>query len=565
QLYHSQANTSKIFQFYVQQMNLQGILKTDDLITRFFRLSTEMCVELCYRILNTAAQTPGSSNIIDVRSKCFHTLDAFTHLIVMLVKHSGSSTAASGAASETTAKLNLLNKVLNIIAGVATQDQDIRQADFQHLPYYRIFVLLFMELVLGPTNLGLPGSVLLQHNQIGLGLNPSQLDPLLESIQYQVLTAFCNTLHVLRPSKAPSFSFAWLDFISHRTFMEKCLLSGSINSGTPTKGWQMYAQLLVDLIKFEAPFLRNVELPQSMDSLYKGTLKVFLVLLHDFPEFLCEYCYGLCDVIPCNAIQMRNLVLSAFPRNMRLPDPFTPNLKIDSLPEISQPPRGSTALATFGTTVFKKDLDSYLRTRSPVTFLSDLRGYLQLSAPNTTTDSVHYNIPLINGLVLYVGQTAIQSIPPKSISMSSIAHSSHMDIFQNLAVALDTEGRYLFLNAIANQLRYPNSHTHYFSCTLLYLFAESNTEAIQEQITRVLLERLIVNRPHPWGLLVTFIELIKNPSFKFWNHEFVRCAPEIEKLFESVARSCNGAAHRGTAGTGPSTADTNISQTNQMT
>lgn len=47
--------------------------------------------------------------------------------------------------------------------------------------------------------------------------------------------------------------------------------------------------------------------------------------------------------------------------------------------------------------------------------------------------------------------------------------------------------------------------------------------------TRVLLERLIVNRPHPWGLLVTFIELIKNPQFKFWNHQFVRCAPEIEK------------------------------------
>lgn len=90
-------------------------------------------------------------------------------------------------------------------------------------------------------------------------------------------------------------------------------------------------------------------------------------------------------------------------------------------------------------------------------------------------------------------------------------------------------GRYLFLNAVANQLRYPNSHTHYFSCTLLYLFAEANSEAIQEQITRVLLERLIVNRPHPWGLLVTFIELIKNPQFKFWHHEFVHCAPEIEK------------------------------------
>lgn len=36
---------------------------------------------------------------------------------------------------------------------------------------------------------------------------------------------------------------------------------------------------------------------------------------------------------------MRNLILSAFPRNMRLPDPFTPNLKVDMLSEISNAPR----------------------------------------------------------------------------------------------------------------------------------------------------------------------------------------------------------------------------------
>ena len=47
------------------------------------------------------------------------------------------------------------------------------------------------------------------------------------------------------------------------------------------------------------------------------------------------------------------------------------------------------------------------------------------------------------------------------------------------------KGRYLFFNAMVNQLRYPNSHTNYFSCTLLYLFSEANTEAIQEQMTRV--------------------------------------------------------------------------------
>ena len=39
----------------------------------------------------------------------------------------------------------------------------------------------------------------------------------------------------------------------------------------------------------------------------------------------------------CSA-QLRNLVLSAFSRDMKLPDPFTPNLRIELLPEINQAP-----------------------------------------------------------------------------------------------------------------------------------------------------------------------------------------------------------------------------------
>jgi CCR4-NOT transcription complex subunit 1 len=120
-------------------------------------------------------------------------------------------------------------------------------------------------------------------------------------------------------------------------------------------------------------------------------------------------------------------------------------------------------------------------------------------------------------------------------------------LLQELATELDGEGRYHFFNSIANQLRYPNSHTHYFSCVLLYLFAEVGDEVIKEQITRVLLERLIVHRPHPWGLLITFMELIKNPRYNFWQHKFTHCADDIKQLFESVARSCMP----GTGGTPP--------------
>jgi len=49
---------------------------------------------------------------------------------------------------------------------------------------------------------------------------------------------------------------------------------------------------------------------------------VLLVLLHDFPEFLCEYHSSFCDTIPTSCIQLRNVILSAFPRNMALPDPL---------------------------------------------------------------------------------------------------------------------------------------------------------------------------------------------------------------------------------------------------
>ena len=138
----------------------------------------------------------------------------------------------------------------------------------------------------------------------------------------------------------------------------------------------------------------------------------------------------------------------------------------------------------------------------------------------------------MNALTLYLGTQAIEYLQTVNIvpSISSVAKTAHFTIFKQLIVELDTEGRYLLLNAIANQLRYPNSHTHYFSCCLLALFGEVANEAIQEQVTRVLLERLIVNRPHPWGLLITFIELIKNQAFKFWDHEFVHCAPEIRKF-----------------------------------
>jgi len=69
--------------------------------------------------------------------------------------------------------------------------------------------------------------------------------------------------------------------------------------------------------------------------------------------------------------------------------------------------------------------------------------YLAVDSQVSNEPGNRYNIQLINALVLYVGTQAIAHIHNKGStpSMSTITHSAHMDIFQNLAVDLDTEGK----------------------------------------------------------------------------------------------------------------------------
>lgn len=482
---------------FILQLHQNGLLRGDDMSDRFFRILLEISVSHFGEVMQSSQQVQSSFLAIDIYSK----------LVYSILKYCPVDQGSS--------KLFLLPKILAVTVRSIQKDHDEKKEDFNPRPYFRLFINWLSDI--------------------------GSLDPVHDGSNFQVLSAFANAFHALQPLKVPAFSFAWLELVSHRTFMPKLL------TGNSQKGWPFLHRLLVDLFQFMEPFLRNAELGELIRFLYKGTLRVLLVLLHDFPEFLCDYHFSFCDVIPPSCIQMRNIILSAFPRNMRLPDPSTPNLKIDLLEEMSQAPRILSEVdAALKAKQMKTDVDEYLRTRqqgSP--FLGELRQRLLLPPKEAAHAGTRYNVPLINSLVLYVGMQAIQLLQarnrsqPQSVS-SDLVDKAALDIFQTLIIELDTEGRYLFLNAIANQLRYPNTHTHYFSFILLYLFSDAHQEIIQEQITRVLLERLIVNRPHPWGLLITFIELIKNPGYNFWNRSFTRCAPEIEKLFESVSRSCGG-------------------------
>ncbi|CAG0913001.1 unnamed protein product [Notodromas monacha] len=484
------ADLQQPFHAIFGQLLSQGIFRSEENVAKFLRVCINMCSQLCSMYLgdsNTGALS---------RNKCYQTIDAIEALFVMMVRN---ATDVLNFPS----KISVIHKVFTLVGTAMVQEEESK-SDFHPLTYQRMLTFLF-------------------HDFMNMDNSADMLGP-------QVLQLFTSVLTMCQPSKCPQFAYGWLEVVAHRTTVQIYMTRPSVKQS----GWGQYYSLLHCAFKFVSPFLRSGDNRRSVFVFYKGMIRILLMLLHDFPEFLSQNYIGFCDMIPNNCIQTRNVILSAFPREMHLPDPFTPNLKMEQLPESGRPPRiNANVIGAIQPASFKKDLDSYLKSRRPVAFLTDLRTNLQNPSENT------YNVPLINALVLYVGTQAIAQLSAnnQSTTMTNITHSSHMDIFQNLAVDLDNAGRYLLFNSIANHLRYPNNHTHYFSSCLLYLFREANSKIVQEQIVRVLLERLIVNRPHPWGLLLTFIDLLRNPNFDFWSHEFVRSAPEIEKLFENVGRS----------------------------
>ena len=109
-----------------------------------------------------------------------------------------------------------------------------------------------------------------------------------------------------------------------------------------------------------------------------------------------------------------------------------------------------------------------------------------------------------------------------------MTNGAPMDIFQRLVNDLGLKCA-TCSNAIVNRL--PDSHTLLQLCAA-YPFSEAEDRF---RSNTVFCSSDLSQRLHPWGLPITFIKPITTAPF--WSHEFTRCAPEIERLFESGAIS----------------------------
>ncbi len=90
-------------------MHSQGILKSDEMICRFFSLATEMCVDLtCHLLPNVQNESMTQMT----RSNSCNTLDAFVKLTALLIKYSGEGATSDDDKKRT--KVELLNRVLRV-------------------------------------------------------------------------------------------------------------------------------------------------------------------------------------------------------------------------------------------------------------------------------------------------------------------------------------------------------------------------------------------------------------------------------------------------------------------
>ena len=481
---------AKMFGAFISQLHQKQLLNSQEEMASFLRL----CIDTSIDSYDREEIANGSAN------EGYFAIDCLAKLVVLLVRNQGES---DGAVKSN--KPAYMDSMLSLITLVLNSHHVMRGERFNQRVFFRLFSSILCEW----HDLGREG-----HTQ-----------------DREMMLVFADNFLALEPRHFPGFIYSWLILISHRIFMPGMLkLSDDEVSNMSTvyvyllilQGWESFAKIMVAALSYISELLKPTVSTLAKE-LYRGVLRILLVLHHDFPEFLADNHYRLCNIIPSHCSQLRNLVLSAYPSSFpELPDPFTAGLKVDRLEEIRKAPRIAGDIVTPLVRGQIKDVVDISLRSDPLD--ENITRIALAACIGMTVDSSQ-----LHALVLYIGESAITSAGQKG-GPSFVKESNQASLMTKLAKELHPEARYHFLSSIANQLRYPNSHTHYFSYALLHLFSNDLNQQdsdVQQQITRVLLERLTLNRPHPWGLIITLLELLKNPAYMFWELPFIKAAPEV--------------------------------------
>jgi len=295
---------------------------------------------------------------------------------------------------------------------------------------------------------------------------------------------------------------------------------------------------------FVGELLKPLHISPLTKEVYRGVLKFLVLLQHDYPEFVAANHSKLCGNIPSHCIQLLNLILHANPAvSSKMPDPMQAGLKIDRIEEIRESPDNVDDVeGPLRETGLLDILDQALASGPTEDAVAHITHTIQRKKGRETGLGfvpVSVDLKLVDSVVVYIGMHSVARAAQKG-GPTYVSSAPDAELLSMLVHELSPEARYHFLSSIVNQLRFPNAHTHYFSQALLEVFGNDHNDQeesdIRQQITRILLERLIGHWPQPWGLMVTMLELVKNEKYMFFELPFIKSAPEVGERFAALAQ-----------------------------
>ncbi|KFZ20466.1 hypothetical protein V501_00106 [Pseudogymnoascus sp. VKM F-4519 (FW-2642)] len=483
---------------FIEQLHNKQIVTDQENTCLFLRI----CIDASVDRFDHHFQNNGLAN------DAYLPIDALAKLVVRLVKRSGER---PGEVQRD--KVAYFEAILSLILLVLNHHHVMRGEGFNQKVFFRLFSTMLHEF-----NVVAPQFSEAERNQF-----------------YQV---FADAFLKLQPSRYPGFVFAWVGLISHRDFMPHMFRLQQ------QSGWEPLVQLLECLMLYLGELLKQLHISPVTKDIYHGAIKVLVVLHHDYPEFLSGNHVRLCAAIPPHCIQLHNMILTSGPSAFsKMPDPLQAGLKIDRVEDIREPPS-----VAFNTEAPLKEaglldlVDQALQSGPSEDAVAHIAHAIQRQKSHRTSAGylpIHVDLELIDAIVLHIGMHAIENASQKGGPIF-IQGSPDSALLTMLIHELSSEARYYFVNSMANHLRFPNAHTLYFSQALLDVFGNDMNDQeesdIRQQITRVLLERLIGPWPQPWGLLITIFELIKNEKYMFFDLPFIKSAPEVAERFAALTQ-----------------------------
>ncbi|KEY71610.1 hypothetical protein S7711_06070 [Stachybotrys chartarum IBT 7711] len=482
--------TNKAAAQFIQQLQSKLLQDKDDLFL-FTRIAIDLAVDR-YEQSIQAGLTVDSYSAADALAKM---------LAILVSLHNDAATS----------RASFLDSMLTLITLVLNHHHIHRGEHFNQRVFFRLLSVLLHEI-------------------------HYLLEDLSDEEKKDILLRFASRFDDLGPVHQPGFFFGWLCLVQHRAFMPD-LLQLADNAG-----WAPFLSLMVQLTEYLGEQLKAFSVSPVAKEIYRATLKLFVVLQHDFPDFLAAYNLRLATAIPPHCNQLLNVVLSATPQQGygKLGDQANAGSKLEDT-------RVFPGIIAEATHLLQESgllgvLDQVLHAGPSEDLVAQIAHTMTHTGTGTTYGHVPVmaNVRIIGAVVAYVGHHAAERISHSGAVMNISGNEADVATLSLLVHELPPEARYYLVSSMANQLRFPCTYTDFFSQVILYIFGRDLNDPeeteIREEITRVLLERLVTFWPQPWGLMCTILELVKSEKYMFFDLPFIKSTPEVAERFAAVAQ-----------------------------